>query len=149
MIDANALDRTGGPRDVLVERFAAEARDGRFTVLLATGVRDELDRPETPRAVRDVALAYPAAPRRTPTHEQKLDRIRVRAILRGDAGSAKHEADAAHLSDAAEAGCAWFLTHDKRILRRRDELRRVMPGLRIATLERFLAGADEDDREAD
>lgn len=147
MIDANALDRTGGPRDALVDRFAAGARDGCFTVLLPAGVREEFDRPGTPAAVRAVALAYATAPPRTPTHAQKLDRIRVRAILRGDAGSARHEADAAHVSEAAEAGCAWFLTHDKRILRRRDDLRRVVPGLRIATLERFLAPADEGGRD--
>ncbi len=122
-----------------MDRFEAVAREGRFAVLLPSGVREELDHPATPPTVRAAAIAYPPAPRRAATHEDKLARIRVRAILRGDTGSAKHEADAAHVAEAAEAGCAWFVTHDKRILRRRDELRRVLPALRIVTLERFLA----------
>jgi hypothetical protein len=138
-VDANALDRDGTERDALVDRFWKGAEAGAFTLLVPGGVRAELLHPETPGALRDLALSRPAPLRAAPTHEQKLDRIRVRAILRGDAPSGKHEADALHLSEAAEAGCAFFITHDRRILRRRADLRGVLPDLSIVTLEKFLA----------
>lgn len=141
-IDANALDRDGTDRDALVDRFLAAVEAGAIAVLVAEGVRAELLHPETPPALHALALAHPAPARATLTHQQKLDRIRVRAILRGDAPSEKHEADALHLSEAAEAGCAFFITHDRRILRRRGDLRSVLPDLAIVTLERFMAQYD-------
>ncbi len=128
-----------------MDRFAAGAAAGRFRVLLVGGVRAELAHPRTPAAVREAVLPFEPTPRPAATHAGKLARIRLRAILRGEGETDRHDADAAHLADAAEAGCGWFVTHDKRILRRRDDLRRVLPGLRIATLDRFLErDADPD-----
>jgi hypothetical protein len=50
----------------------------------------------------------------------------------------KHAADASHLSEAAETGCSYFITHDNRILNRRDELYAALPPtLTIVTLEEF------------
>ena len=58
---------------------------------------------------------------------QQIDRIKVRAILRGDGRAGKHDADASHLSEAAEAGCLTFVTWDSKILRKRDTLRAALP----------------------
>jgi len=38
-----------------------------------------------------------------------------------------HAADASHLSEPPRAGCAYFVTEDARILRRRAELAGVLP----------------------
>ncbi len=145
-IDANVLDGDGTERDALVSRFRALVVAGEVSVLVAPGVRAELARPQTPDAVRD-ALPPQVAPLPPLTHARKLDRIRVRAILRGDAPSGKHEADALHLSEAAEAGCTHFLTQDRRILRKRGDLRSVLPGLEIMTLARFIEALDAPDEE--
>ena len=137
-VDANALDRDG-TRDALVDRFLALVHAGAVEVIVAGGVRDEVSHPRTPRAVQDAILPHPSRPRPPAlTHDQKLARIRVRAVLRGDTGSDKHDADAAHLSEAAEAGCTVFITEDKRILRRRADLQRVLPGLQVVTLVGYL-----------
>lgn len=139
MVDANALDRDGTARDALVDRFLALVRAGEVELIVAGGVRAEVSHPRTPRAVQDAILPIPSRPRPpAPTHDQKLARIRVRAVLRGDTGSDKHDADAAHLSEAAEAGCAVFITEDKRMLRRRWDLRGVASGLRVVTLAEFV-----------
>ena len=59
-------------------------------------------------------------------------------MLQGNARPDKHAADASHLSEAAETGCAYFITHDMRILDKRDELRSVLPrSLEIVTLTEF------------
>jgi hypothetical protein len=43
------------------------------------------------------------------------------------------------LSEAAETGCGYFITHDKRMLKKRTELHAVLPpSLNIVTLEEFL-----------
>jgi predicted nucleic acid-binding protein len=62
----------------------------------------------------------------------------VLAILQGNARPGKHEPDASHISEAAETGCGYFITHDKRILDRRGKLRAVLPpSLNIVSLEEF------------
>jgi hypothetical protein len=38
-----------------------------------------------------------------------------------------HVADASHLSEAAETGCGYFITHDNRILKKRAELYVALP----------------------
>ncbi len=142
-VDANALDRDGSPRDALIDAFRAAVAAGRFRLFVPAGVLAELRHPGAPDAVRAAAsdLAVPrAAP---PTARQHIDRIRVRAIMRGDGRPGKHDADASHLSEAAEAGCHVFLTRDGKILRKRDILRQALPpDLGIATLEEFLSGQD-------
>ena len=67
-----------------------------------------------------------------------LDQRRPPAVFQGNARPDKHAADASHLSEAAETGCAYLITHDKRILDKRDELRSVLPpSLEIVTLTEF------------
>jgi predicted nucleic acid-binding protein len=42
------------------------------------------------------------------------------------------------ISEAAETGCAYFITHDNRILDKRNELRSALPpSLEIVTLTEF------------
>ncbi len=144
-VDANLLDRDGSARDALVERFERQVAAGRFRLFVPAGVAAEMRHPNAPSAVRaraDDLLALNGPPSRpaAPTARQHIDRIRVRAILRGDGRAGKHDADAAHLSAAAEAGCDVFLTRDGKILRKRDTLRAALPdALRIRTLDELIA----------
>ena len=144
-VDANALDRNGSERDALVDAFEAEIAAGRLRLFLPSGVAEEMRHPRAPVAVQERAdavgaLAVPRLRTVAPTARQHIDRIRLRAMLRGDGRPGKHDADASHLSEAAEAGCDVFLTRDGKILRKRDILRAALPaGLRIATLEDFMA----------
>ena len=153
-LDTNALDRNGTDRDALIDRFRALADTGQLRVVLVDGVRRELDHPLTPVGVRE---AWPAAEtlrrsspaRPPPTAVRHIARIRVRAILRGDTLSDRHDADAAHLCDAAEAGCGTFLTHDKRFSRKRHDLEATLPSLRILGLREFFAIYDASETSED
>ncbi len=146
-IDANALDRDGSARDALVDDLWAEIAAGRLRLFLSTGVAEEMRHSRAPAAVQAraeqvAALAIPRERTVAPSARQHIDRIRIRAMLRGDGRPGKHDADASHLSEAAEAGCDLFLTRDGKILRKRDILRAALPpGLRIATLEELMMGS--------
>ena len=142
-LDANALDPDGGRRDALIERFRSLVAAGVIRVVTTEGVGVELAHPHTPEAARAAVPAEPPAVRPAMTAARHIDRIRVRAILRGDARAGKHDADAANLSDAMEAGCAVFITRDKRLLRKRGALRAHLPHMpRIVDLPEFFASLD-------
>lgn len=113
-LDANALDRDGSARNQLVDRFEKLAADGTLNVVLPGGVRDEINNPGTPRAVKDAFLQRIFNLRPGLVAEQQAARRRVLAILEGNAKPGKHAADASHLSEAAETGCGYFVTQDAR-----------------------------------
>ena len=137
-IDANALDRDGSSRDELVDRFQALVEEVKLIVVVAGGVRDEVAHPNTPTAVKSAVLPQIFNLRPNLIQGQQNVRAEVEAVLRGNALPGKHAADASHLSEAAETGCCYFITHDKRMLAKRDELRRVLPpSLEIVTLAEF------------
>jgi hypothetical protein len=144
-LDANALDLDGSDRDHLVRRFRElSALGGELTVVVAGGVRGEVQHPNTPGNVQADVLPKLFNLRPGLNVTQQTERQRVAAILRGNAKPGAHAADASHLSEASETGCCYFITHDKRILGKRDELARVLPPhLNIVTLAEFFAVLDD------
>jgi hypothetical protein len=141
--DANALDGAGVSGE-LADRFRDLSSQGALTIVVGKGVGDEVQHPRTPAGVRQAISPHTQNVRSRPTHTQQIARFCVQSILQGDAQSGKHSADATHLSEAAEAGCAYFITHDKRILKKRQELSEVLPpSLRIVTLAEFMRIFDD------
>jgi predicted nucleic acid-binding protein len=66
--------------------------------------------------------------------------------MQGNADASTHAADASHLSEAIETGCGYFITHDNRILKKRNELRKVIPPtLQIVSLAEFFQIVDDYD----
>ena len=142
-IDANALDRNGGERDALVDRFNAAAKSGTVSVVVAAGVRREVQHPRTSSDAKDAVLPQVFNLRPRLNAAQQEQRRQVAIILQGNAKPGTHAADASHISEAAETGCAYFITEDKRILRKRAELRPVLPPtLAIVTLLEFFDAFD-------
>jgi predicted nucleic acid-binding protein len=137
-LDSGSLDSHGPVRSLLVNRFCELVRDGTFKVVIARGVRDEISHPNTPNKVK--GLFFPRIYNRCPEliASQREQRLMVKEILRGNARSGTHDADASHLSEAAEIGCSYFVTYDNRVLDKRGELRSAIPPtLTIVTLEEF------------
>jgi hypothetical protein len=142
--DANALDRDGTTNDQLVERFLKLVESGVINVVVAGGVRDEIQHRQTPWNIK---AAFPPRIfnlRPGLNSSQQAERARVRTILQGNANPGTHAADASHLSEAAETGCCYFISNDKRILKKRKELRSALPPtLRIVTMREFLEILDD------
>lgn len=136
--DSNALDYAGGDADRLIDRFRELAAEGRLAAVMAAGVRNEVENPRTPRQVQETIRPEIPSPTTRLSLSQQDCRFKVRIILQGNAAPGKHAADALHLCEAAETGCAYFITNDKRILRKRGELERVLPlTLTIVNLNEF------------
>jgi hypothetical protein len=142
-LDANALDFDGNPRDALVTRFRKLMDDRELNVVIAGGVRGEVQHPNTPAHVRADMLPQIFNLQAGLNTSQQSERQQVAVILQGNAKPGRHAADASHLSEAAETGCGYFITNDQRILDKRAELARVLPpSFTVATLAEFLAVLD-------
>jgi hypothetical protein len=126
-LDANALNRRGTGHDALVDRFERLCDDGVLHVVLAGGVRQEVQHPDAPARKKEAMLPQIFNLRPGLTSEQQVQRGHVARILQGNAQLSTHAADASHLSEASETGCSYFITHDQRILKKRDELHAVLP----------------------
>jgi len=57
-IDANVLDRTGGPEDAAVDKILRLRDEGAFTVLLPDSVKAEIEHRNTPREVKRRAEGF-------------------------------------------------------------------------------------------
>jgi len=142
--DANAVDRDGTARTALVDRFVGLCDDGTLNVVMAGGVRDETSHPRTPAVVRDFMSDQIFNLRPSLNSGQQATRAKIARVLQGNAATGKHSADASHLSEAAETGCGYFITEDKRTLDKRYELEAVLPPtLTIVTLAEFLSILDD------
>jgi hypothetical protein len=140
-LDANALDLDGSVRDSLVERFRKLSTVG---AVIAGGVRAEVQHPNTAGNVKADMLPKIFNLRPGLNSAQQGERRRVAAILQGNANPQTNAADASHLSEAAETGCGYFITHDRRILAKRADLARVLPpSLNIVTLTEFFEILDD------
>jgi hypothetical protein len=137
-LDANALDRDGSSRDPLVDRLSDLIANDTLNIVMTAGVRAEVGHPRTPAQVQGAVMPRIFNMRAGLNSNQTRDRQQVADILRGNALAETHAADASHVSEAAETGCAYFLTEDRRILAKRPQLYTVLPAsLMIATLAEF------------
>ena len=139
-LDANAVDRDGSTHDALVDRFETLRDAGELNVVVPGSVRREVANPRTPANVRAAFMPgiYTLPVNRT--GPELTTPAKIRALLRGKAQSGKHDADAEHLFEASKYGGGYFITHDRRILNKREELAPLIgPALTILTLEDFLA----------
>jgi hypothetical protein len=137
-LDSNALDHDGTARDQLVGRFKQMCGAHELTVVVAGGVRGEVQHPNTPAGVKAAVLPQIFNLRPGLTKGQQDARRRVAAILQGHAKPGAPAADASPLSEAAETGCTYFITHDKRMIDKREAFVAELPlTLHIVTLDEF------------
>lgn len=121
-LDANALDLDGSAKDSFVTRFRQLVADGKLKVVLPSGVRGEVQHPNTPANVQADMLPRPFNLRPGLNTSQQINRRQVAVILQCNAQPGAHAADASHLSEAVETGCGYFITHDRVILKSAQSL---------------------------
>jgi hypothetical protein len=144
--DADIPDRDGSVRDALVDRFLALTASRKLTVVIPGGVRQQVQHPHTPDDVKGAVLPQIFNLRARLNTSQWDTRRRILTVLQGNARPETHAADASHLAEAVETGCAFFIARDKRFFKKRDELREVLPpSLNIVTLEEFFEIFDDYD----
>jgi len=120
-IDANALDRTGGPEDAAVDAILRLYEESAFTLLLPYSVQAEIAHPHTPPEVkRKAGLLVFSMPVELTVPELTLH-DKVRDLIRGNARPGQHDRDAFHLVESAKYG-RHFITNDRRLLKKADEI---------------------------
>ena len=130
-----------------MDRVIALREANEINFVVPGTVRAEASHPNTPTNVQAAMLPeiHTLPVSRTAGEEATL--YQIRAILRGNAQPGKHDADAEHLFEASKYGGGYFITHDRRVLGKRDELRQqIGAALAIVTLEEFLAAYDRFSR---
>ena len=137
-LDANALEPPSPADKLLVPQFKKMKQDHGLSVVNPHGVQVEIDDPRTPTSTkRDMEGIYTIPTNLTP--EEQKDRSNLQALLRGGAALGKHAADADHIFEAAKYGGRYFVTHDKRLLKRKKEIAEITgDGLMIVTLREFM-----------
>jgi hypothetical protein len=140
--DANAFDARE-PDDLKdVQRLIILTKLQKVRLIAVYSVRRELQHPNTPADVKEEGLSQLFTIQTSLTPAEMQLRARVATIMRGNAASDAHAADAEHIAEAAKYS-GYFITFDKRILKKREKLEPVLPpSLRIVTLPEFLSACD-------
>ena len=116
-IDGNVFNRVLGTEiDSRIDRLERLEAVGAINFVIAGGIRDEVLNPATPERKQAVVRPKIFNLRPALNSSQIQDRRTVATVLQGNAKPETHAADASHLSEAAETGCGYFITHDQRAL---------------------------------
>jgi predicted nucleic acid-binding protein len=136
-IDANTLDRTGGPTDADVDRILALAEDGEFTLLLPYSVQAEIAHPNTPSDVKRKASRLIYSMPVQLTEQEKWTHQQIGELIRGNARAGKHANDAFHIVESAKNGGRHFITNDDRLLKKAPEIWQELL-IRVLTASEFI-----------
>lgn len=120
-LDSCAFNPDNGEVDA-ANKILALHTIGQVIVSITRSVKDELDRSKTPAEVRNRAsgMFWVFAP--SLTQDEKGKKELVEAIMIGNGKRDKYEADANHVFEVGRRG-GYFITADKRILRKRNDLK--------------------------
>jgi len=137
-LDANALEPPHPEDKPFVSQFFDLVDTHALSVINPYGVQQEIDHPRTPASIRLDRRGISTIPTEL-TSNEKLIHSKLAVLLRGDAAPGKHAADASHIFESQKYGGRYFVTHDQRLLKRRDEIAGIIgSGFNIVTLREFL-----------
>ena len=120
-IDANVLDRTGGPEDVAVDEILRLYEGNALTLLLPYSVKAEIEHPNTPPEVKRKAARLIFSMQVDLTGPELATHNKIRALIQGNAKPGQHDRDAFHLVESAKYG-RHFITNDGRLLQKAKEI---------------------------
>lgn len=142
-VDNNFFDPSLPP-DELAAADKLLDLSGEIAIATPHTVRRELEDPRTPYETRERASRLPFT---LDTGMGNRERLRlVQTVMRGNATDGRHDADAAHLYHTALWQASYFVTCDRRLLRKQQELLAVVPDLWIVKPTELLAFYEEDER---
>ncbi len=121
-IDSCAFDPDDDEEEECSRRLLARSNDGRLSIIIAHSVQKEIDHPNTPIDVKELAnlLIYTIESDLTP--ELRGYREEIRDLVRGNAKIGRHENDADHIFELYKFGGGYFITTDNRLLSLSGEL---------------------------
>ena len=144
-IDAHFLDTVQGEQAQAVERILGLHQEGKIALLIPYSVKAEIEHKNTPGHVKERARQFVyTEPVGLTQGEQKLHE-QTRILIRGNAKPGKHDRDAFHIVEAAKHGGRYFITNDRAILSKKDDLS-VLVGISVVMPTKFLEADEECSR---
>jgi len=141
-LDAHFLDAMEGDEAEAVKAILELHANQQLGLLIPYSVKDEIEHENTPDHVKERAqqLSY-TSPVDLTEPEREL-RKEACALMRGNAKPGSHDADAYHLVEAAKHGGRYFITNDKRVLKRQEDISALL-GIKVVTPTKFLETYNE------
>jgi predicted nucleic acid-binding protein len=122
-IDANVLDRNGGPEGEAVDAiFELIEKDELRTLLLPHSVKAEIEHPSTPAEVKRRARQLIYSEPVELIDDELATHQKIRTLIQGNATPGQHDKDAFRLVESAKYGGRHFITNDRRLLKKADEI---------------------------
>ncbi len=123
-LDTCAFDPKVEPEASCARRIRELSNEGKILLILSHTNQKEIDHPNTPSDVKLEAQAMIYSLSVQITVEEVKKQRKIHEILTGKASAGAHYADAAHIAESTKYGGS-FITTDKRILSKRDELQKM------------------------
>ena len=123
-IDSCAFDPKYAPEDAAALELHRLANDAGLPLLLAHSTVKEVEHPNTPQWVKKEAASRICSVGVQLTAQEQVLRRRLLALLAGNGKPEKMAQDTEHIFEAQKYGSC-FVTTDKRLLRRSDEVREM------------------------
>ena len=125
-LDSCAFDPKYSPEHEAANEILKIGRTGIISLLLAHSNQKEIEHPNTPEDVKCEARAMNYTKDTALTPNEKRQKEAIHNILTGNGDSEKYKADASHVFEAGKY-VGYFITTDRRLLAKRDELRKICP----------------------
>ena len=110
---------------------------------VSESVLKELKHPNTPTWVRETASQFISSRHITLNSKQTEIENNIKGIIIGKARTETYENDALHIFIADDLG-EYFITTDKRLLNKKNEIKKVSTGIKICKPSEFVQIVEED-----
>ena len=139
-LDANFWDANGDPSDdqAAIEILDLEHQE-EINLVLPFSVKGELEHPNTPPHAKRAASGMIYTERTELTLNEQAIRAKLLALIQGSAKPGKHDRDVLHLFEAQKYGGGYFITKDKRLLKKKMEIRSLLTSLRVVSPSDFMS----------
>lgn len=142
LIDANFFDRTGEQEEIAavdeILRLRSNEEDA-FTLILPYSVKAEIEHPNTPDDVKLTAAEFLYTQEVELTMPEWETHEKIRVLIQGNAKPGQHDKDAFHLVESHKYGGRYFITKDRRLLNKANEISVMLPNLMVVKPSAFLA----------
>jgi hypothetical protein len=138
-LDCNALDRTEEIEDAAMDEIPElHEQPDTFTLLLPYSVKAEIEHPSAAAEEKRKAAGFVYSMEATLTPPELATHEKVRILIQGNAKSGRHDKDAFHLVESAKYGGRFFITKDRRLLKKASEVWAILR-LRVDKPSEFLS----------
>jgi hypothetical protein len=135
-LDSCAFDPKYSPEDQASQEIFQRHKSGNLISLdIAHSNLKEIDHPNTPDWVKREAINLIRSIQTGLTPNEIYEKSEILRILAGNGNPAKMVDDADHVFEASKYGGGYFITTDKKILKKRDELEKICSAIIVKPSE--------------